>query len=84
MSPLKHVLGEFSMTLRISNEHLSCHLIFELLLHPKHLYFAMVTCALSPGMASVHTSLLASDMSRYVPGKTREYGNQGAKNPVKS
>ena len=30
---------------------------------------------LAPGMALVHTSLLASDIYRYMPGKTREYGN---------
>jgi hypothetical protein len=72
------------MTLRISSEHLSCRLILELLLHPKHSYFATVTGELALGMAPVHTSLLASDISQYMPEKTREYGNQGAKKPVKS
>ena len=62
------------MTLRISSEHLLCHLILELF-HPKHPYFAMVTGELAQGMAPVHTSLLTSYMSRYMPGKTREYGN---------
>jgi hypothetical protein len=54
---------------------LLCHLILELFFHPKHPYFATVTRVLAPGMAPVHTSLLASDICRYMPGKTREYGN---------
>ena len=62
------------MTLRISKEHLLCHLILDLLLHPKHPHLATVICVLTPGMASVHTSLLASDISQYMPGKIREYG----------
>ena len=34
------------------------------------------TYTLALGMASVHISLLAPDISRYMP---RDYGNQGAK-----
>ena len=52
---------EVYMTLRISSEHLSCHLILELSLHPKHPY--LVTGELDAGMAPVHTSLLTSDIS---------------------
>ena len=63
------------MTLRISIEHLLCHLILELLPHPKLPYFTIVTCALAPGVAYIHSSLLASDTSRCTLGKTREYGN---------
>ena len=63
------------MTLRIWTEHLWCHLILELFFHPKYPYFATITGVLAPGMALVHTSLLASDIYRYMPGKTREYGN---------
>ena len=62
-------------TLRIWTEHLWCHLILELFFHPKHPYFATITSVLAPGMALVHTSLLASDIYRYMPGKTQEYGN---------
>ena len=71
-------------TLRIWTEHLWCHLILELFFYPKPPYFATITGVLAPGMALVHTSLLASDIYRYMPGKTQEYGNQGAKNPEKS
>jgi hypothetical protein len=60
----------FCMTLRISSEHLSCRLILELLLYPKHPYFATVTGELAPDMVLVHASLLVSDISRYMPGKT--------------
>ena len=63
------------MTLRIWTEHLRCPLILKLFFHPKHLYFATITGVLAPGMALVHTSLLASDIYRYMPGKTQEYGN---------
>ena len=63
------------MTLRIWTEHLLCHLILELFFYPKHPYFATVTGVLAPGMAPVYTNLLASDICRYMPGKTREYGN---------
>ena len=50
----------------ISNEHLLCNLILELLLHPKHLHFATVTCVVAPGMTSVHTSQLASDICQEI------------------
>ena len=63
------------MTLRIWTEHLLCHLILELFFYPKHPYFATVTGVLVQDMAPVHTSLLASDICRYMPGKTRENGN---------
>ena len=63
------------MTLNFLNEYLLRHLILHLIPHHKLPYFALVTCALAQGMASVHTSLLASNISRYMPGKTREYGN---------
>ncbi len=43
----------------------------------------MVTDVLAPHMAPVHTNLLASNRCRYMPGKTREYGNQGANKPEK-
>ena len=64
-----------NMTLRIWSEHLLCHLIFELFFLPKHPYFATVTGVLVQGMAPVHPSLLVSDIYRYMPGKTREYGS---------
>ncbi len=48
------------MTLRISTVLYLCHLFLELFLYPKPSHFAMVICALAPGMASVYTSLLVS------------------------
>lgn len=59
-------------------------LTLELLLSPKHPYFATVICALAPGMASVYSSLLASDIGRYMLGKTGEYGNWRAKKTGKN
>ena len=38
----------------------------------KTMYFTIATCALALGMASVHISLLAPDISRYMP---QDYGN---------
>ena len=52
----------FYMTLRISSKHLLCHLLLEILLHPKYPYFATVTGKLAPGIAPVHTSQLASNI----------------------
>ena len=43
----------------------------------------MVTGELAPGMAPVHTSPFVSDISRYMPEKTREYGNWDAKKTCK-
>ena len=64
---------ELHMTLKIRIRYLPIHLISELILPPKLPYFATVTCALAPGMASVHTRLLATNIriSPYVPGKTQ-------------
>ena len=39
----------------------SRHLILDLIPYPKLPYFSIVRCALAQGMASVHTSLLASN-----------------------
>ena len=36
-----------------------------------------------PLLAPCHTSLLASNICQYMPGKTREYGNKGAKKTCK-
>ena len=57
------------MTWKFWNEYLLRHLILDLIPHPKLPYFAIATCPLAQGMASVHASLLASDTSQYTPGK---------------
>ena len=51
------------MTWNFWNEYLLRHLILDLIPHPKLPYFAIATCPLAQGMASVHASLLASDRS---------------------
>ena len=60
---------------RISTEYLLCHFILESILHRKLPYYATVKCALAPRKTSVRTCMLASDKSRYMPGKTQENGN---------